>query len=210
MERYNFQKIEKKWREKKFAVSVENKESNKNLMERNIVIQNSKQGLTPFAAYELSGPGQLDNIIFLLSTGNITSYSGDCIVNTTNNKNQSAGAGVDGNVGRKGGEALRKARSKHNHIDTGKAVITIGGDLPCKYCVHAVGPAYYSNKNDTKADKLLHQVYASALHEAITKKHEIKTIITRIGEGTKIILTGDVEQIDETIGEFFAKALLAF
>jgi len=29
MERYNFQKIEKKWREKKFAVSVENKESNK-------------------------------------------------------------------------------------------------------------------------------------------------------------------------------------
>ena len=29
MERYNFQKIEKKWREKKFAVSVENKKSNK-------------------------------------------------------------------------------------------------------------------------------------------------------------------------------------
>jgi PhoH-like ATPase len=27
-------------------------------------------------------------------------------------------------------------------------------------------------------------------------KHEIKTIITRIGEGTKIVLTGDVEQID--------------
>tara|TARA_B100001094_G_C18195434_1_gene810442 strand:+ start:620 stop:1957 length:1338 start_codon:yes stop_codon:yes gene_type:complete len=27
-------------------------------------------------------------------------------------------------------------------------------------------------------------------------KHEVKTIITRIGEGTKIILTGDIEQID--------------
>ena len=26
--------------------------------------------------------------------------------------------------------------------------------------------------------------------------HEIKTIMTRVGEGTKIILTGDVEQID--------------
>ena len=26
--------------------------------------------------------------------------------------------------------------------------------------------------------------------------HEVKTIITRIGEGTKIVLTGDVEQID--------------
>jgi PhoH-like ATPase len=27
-------------------------------------------------------------------------------------------------------------------------------------------------------------------------KHEVKTIITRIGEGSKIVLTGDVEQID--------------
>ncbi|MAH46958.1 phosphate starvation-inducible protein PhoH [Candidatus Pacearchaeota archaeon] len=27
-------------------------------------------------------------------------------------------------------------------------------------------------------------------------KHEVKTIITRIGEGTKIVLTGDIEQID--------------
>jgi PhoH-like ATPase len=26
--------------------------------------------------------------------------------------------------------------------------------------------------------------------------HEIKTIITRVGENTKIVLTGDVEQID--------------
>ena len=26
--------------------------------------------------------------------------------------------------------------------------------------------------------------------------HEVKTIITRVGEGTKIILTGDIEQID--------------
>jgi PhoH-like ATPase len=29
-------------------------------------------------------------------------------------------------------------------------------------------------------------------------KHEVKTIITRIGEGTKIVMTGDVEQIDNT------------
>jgi len=27
-------------------------------------------------------------------------------------------------------------------------------------------------------------------------KHEIKTIITRVGEGTKVVLTGDIEQID--------------
>ena len=29
-------------------------------------------------------------------------------------------------------------------------------------------------------------------------KHEIKTILTRVGENTKIVLTGDVEQIDNT------------
>ena len=27
-------------------------------------------------------------------------------------------------------------------------------------------------------------------------QHEIKTILTRVGEGTKIVLTGDIEQID--------------
>ena len=27
-------------------------------------------------------------------------------------------------------------------------------------------------------------------------RHELKTIITRVGEGTKIVLTGDIEQID--------------
>ena len=26
--------------------------------------------------------------------------------------------------------------------------------------------------------------------------HEVKTILTRVGEGTKIVLTGDIEQID--------------
>ena len=26
--------------------------------------------------------------------------------------------------------------------------------------------------------------------------HEIKTIITRVGDGTKVVLTGDIEQID--------------
>ena len=29
-------------------------------------------------------------------------------------------------------------------------------------------------------------------------KHELKTIITRVGEGSKIVLTGDIEQIDNT------------
>ena len=31
-----------------------------------------------------------------------------------------------------------------------------------------------------------------------TNFHEIKTILTRVGENTKIVLTGDLEQIDST------------
>ena len=29
--------------------------------------------------------------------------------------------------------------------------------------------------------------------------HEIKTIMTRVGEGTKIVLTGDIEQIEQCL-----------
>ena len=36
MERYNFQKIEKKWRETEFAVSVKNEKSKKILLFRNV------------------------------------------------------------------------------------------------------------------------------------------------------------------------------
>lgn len=37
--------------------------------------------------------------------------------------------------------------------------------------------------------------------------HEIKTIITRIGEGTKIVLTGDTEQIDSVFLDEFNNGL---
>ena len=33
--------------------------------------------------------------------------------------------------------------------------------------------------------------------------HELKTILTRVGEGTKIILTGDIEQIDNIYTNVF-------
>jgi PhoH-like ATPase len=37
--------------------------------------------------------------------------------------------------------------------------------------------------------------------------HELKTIITRVGENTKIILTGDVEQIDNAHVDAFTNGL---
>ena len=37
--------------------------------------------------------------------------------------------------------------------------------------------------------------------------HELKTIVTRAGEGTKIVLTGDVEQIDNNHVDTFTNGL---
>jgi PhoH-like ATPase len=38
--------------------------------------------------------------------------------------------------------------------------------------------------------------------------HEIKTIITRAGEGTKIVFTGDVEQIDSPYLDMLSNGLV--
>ena len=37
--------------------------------------------------------------------------------------------------------------------------------------------------------------------------HELKTIITRVGDGTKIVLTGDIEQIDNVHVDIFTNGL---
>ena len=37
--------------------------------------------------------------------------------------------------------------------------------------------------------------------------HEIKTIISRVGEGSKIVLTGDIEQIDNVYVDAYSSGL---
>jgi PhoH-like ATPase len=37
--------------------------------------------------------------------------------------------------------------------------------------------------------------------------HELKTIVTRVGEGTKIVLTGDIEQIDNVHVDTYTNGL---
>ena len=37
--------------------------------------------------------------------------------------------------------------------------------------------------------------------------HELKTIVTRVGDGTKIVLTGDIEQIDNTHVDMYTNGL---
>lgn len=38
--------------------------------------------------------------------------------------------------------------------------------------------------------------------------HEVKTIITRAGEGTKIVFTGDIQQIDSPYLDMFSNGLV--
>lgn len=58
----------------------------------------------------------------------------------------SGGAGVDGAIHFGGGPAIleecKKIIKKIGRLDTGKAVITTGGELPAKYVIHTVGPIW--------------------------------------------------------------------
>ena len=100
--------------------------------------------------------------------GSVAYFSGDAIVNAANESCQ-GGGGVDGAVTMWGGEALKKARSKLKNIgrsrtkrcNTGSAVTTTAGDLPCSHAVHGVGPNYKDYRNSDDADKLLASAYES-------------------------------------------------
>eukprot|EP00494_Astrolonche_serrata_P034159 UN34428 len=95
------------------------------------------------------------------------------------------GAGVDGAVCRMGGRRLDNARRKLPLIrrgvrcETGSAVITIGGDLLTKWCIHAVGPRYFVSRNseevtDKYCDTLLYNAYVESLK--LASKHKCRTI----------------------------------
>ncbi|MCS6989823.1 MAG: O-acetyl-ADP-ribose deacetylase [Chloroherpetonaceae bacterium] len=84
----------------------------------------------------------------LVKQGDITEERVDAIVNAANSSLM-GGGGVDGAIHRKGGpkilEECRKIREREpykNGLPTGEAVHTSGGNLPCRYVIHAVGPVW--------------------------------------------------------------------
>jgi O-acetyl-ADP-ribose deacetylase (regulator of RNase III) len=105
--------------------------------------------------------------------GSVAYFSGDAIVNAANESCQ-GGGGVDGAVTMWGGEALKKARfelkklgrSRTKRCNTGSAVTTTAGELPCSHVVHGVGPNYKDYRNSDDADKLLASAYESSVREA--------------------------------------------
>jgi O-acetyl-ADP-ribose deacetylase (regulator of RNase III) len=105
----------------------------------------------------------------------ITKLQVDAIVNAANSS-LLGGGGVDGAIHRAGGpailEACIKIREAQGGCKTGEAVITIGGKLPAKFVIHAVGPVWQGGSANEA--KLLSNAYTNALK--IAEEHGLDTI----------------------------------
>ncbi|KOO30173.1 appr-1-p processing protein, partial [Chrysochromulina tobinii] len=109
-----------------------------------------------------------------LAQGSVINFTGSAIVNAAN-EGCISGGGVDGAVSDKGGDALHSARLALPIVRkpsvrclTGDAKTTIGGELPCEWCIHAVGPNYKYVADD-EGDLLLYMAYHASMREARKK-----------------------------------------
>lgn len=111
----------------------------------------------------------------ILVKGDITKEKVEAIVNAANSS-LLGGGGVDGAIHRAGGseilEECKKIRAKQGKCNTGEAVITTAGRLPCKYVIHTVGPVW--SESNREKENLLANCYKNALEIAV--ENNIKTI----------------------------------
>lgn len=103
-----------------------------------------------------------------LQKGDITKLKADAIVNAANSSLM-GGGGVDGAIHRAGGPAIlaecMEIRNQQGGCNTGEAVITNAGNLPCKKVIHTVGPVYQNGKQNEEA--LLANCYINSLKLAL-------------------------------------------
>jgi O-acetyl-ADP-ribose deacetylase (regulator of RNase III) len=110
-----------------------------------------------------------------LIQGDITHQATEAIVNAANS-GLMGGGGVDGAIHRAGGPVIkdecRRIVSRIGCLDTGKAVITTGGNLKAKYVIHTVGPVWHGG-NRGEAE-LLTSAYQESLK--LAAEHKLKSI----------------------------------
>jgi O-acetyl-ADP-ribose deacetylase (regulator of RNase III) len=92
---------------------------------------------------------KINNTVLELIQGDITDQITDAIVNAANAALQ-LGGGVAGAIRRRGGPVIQEECNRIGGTYVGGAVITIGGNLPAKYVIHAVGPIYGDDHEDEK------------------------------------------------------------
>jgi O-acetyl-ADP-ribose deacetylase (regulator of RNase III) len=97
--------------------------------------------------------------------GDITQQNTDAIVNAANTR-LSGGSGVDGAIHKHGGpKILEDTRRRYPMgCQTGDAVISEPGDLPCRFVIHAVGPIWHNGA--THEAELLERAYLRSLEVA--------------------------------------------
>jgi O-acetyl-ADP-ribose deacetylase len=93
--------------------------------------------------------GQLLQIV----QGDITSETVDAIVNAAN-KYLEHGAGVAGAIVRRGGLVIQVESSQwvrdHGLVSHAEPAYTSGGNLPCRFVIHAVGPRWGEGQEEEK------------------------------------------------------------
>ncbi|MBC8507325.1 MAG: macro domain-containing protein [Chloroflexi bacterium] len=90
---------------------------------------------------------------FQIIQGDITQQDVDAIVNPANSQLQHGG-GVAGIIVRCGGHGIQVESDQwvrdHGPVAHAKPAYTSGGDLPCRYVIHAVGPVWGVGDEDAK------------------------------------------------------------
>lgn len=102
-----------------------------------------------------------------LVQGDITRVPADAIVNAAN-ESLVGGAGVDGAIHAAGGPGimadLQARYGRRRRCETGSAVVTVAGNLPARWVIHAVGPRWKGG-NFNEPD-LLWSAFRTSLHIA--------------------------------------------
>jgi O-acetyl-ADP-ribose deacetylase (regulator of RNase III) len=96
----------------------------------------------------------------------ITTLRVDAIVNAANAA-LSGGGGVDGAIHRAAGPQLLEACRALGRCEPGRAVLTPGFNLPSRYVIHTVGPAW--DGGGKQEAQLLAQAYHSAFELALAQ-----------------------------------------
>jgi O-acetyl-ADP-ribose deacetylase (regulator of RNase III) len=102
-----------------------------------------------------------------IAQGDLTQFAADAIVNAANSA-LAGGGGVDGAIHRAGGPAIMadlEARyGADRHCPTGSAVVSVAGELPARWLIHAVGPIWRGGGSGEP--ELLASAYRSVLAHA--------------------------------------------